>query len=74
MKAVITGKSSVDCMEADGIIERLEGKAGRMRLVHDLERLCVAAAGLALLDAGLTRAPTVRKLPFTWGSTMPWRT
>ena len=51
---VITGRCRLESSDVEEALNKLEGLIKPMRLVHDLERLAVAAVGGALLDAGLS--------------------
>lgn len=51
---VIKGRCRLESSGIDEALSKLEGVIKPMRLVHDLERLAVAAAGGALLDAGMS--------------------
>jgi 3-oxoacyl-(acyl-carrier-protein) synthase len=53
VRLAITGKYAADSSLAARELERLEGRMKRMRLVHGLERLAIATAGCAMLDAGM---------------------
>ncbi len=54
MLMVITGRCRLESSGVEEALNRLEGLIKPMRLVHDLERLVVAAVGGALMDAGLS--------------------
>ncbi|MGO9614598.1 MAG: beta-ketoacyl synthase N-terminal-like domain-containing protein [Dissulfurispiraceae bacterium] len=51
---VITGKCRLESTHIEEALSKLDGLIKPMRLVHELERLAVAAVGGALLDAGLS--------------------
>jgi 3-oxoacyl-(acyl-carrier-protein) synthase len=50
---VITGRFPLESGRIEEVLGKLDGLMKPMRLVHELERLAVAAAGGALMDAGL---------------------
>jgi 3-oxoacyl-(acyl-carrier-protein) synthase len=54
MLMVITGRCRLESSRIEEAMNKLEGLIKPMRLVHDLERLAVAAVGGALRDAGLS--------------------
>lgn len=53
MLMVIRGRCRLESSRIEEALSKLEGVIRPMRLVHDLERLAVAAVGGALIDAGL---------------------
>jgi len=50
MKTVITGISKIDSGEMEDEISKLHGITGKIRYVHDLDKLMVAGIGLLLKD------------------------
>jgi 3-oxoacyl-(acyl-carrier-protein) synthase len=50
---VISGKYTLESGRTEDALRKLEGRIKAMRLVHEIERLAIAAAGNALLDSGL---------------------